>query len=127
MLIGAFYLTGGSLGGTTQYLTENRPDAIGAPDLESSVSWLPLVVLVGIAAALYPHAIQRMYAARSERTLEKFFDPNGVDATRHSRRRINGGISESNCSPISSTTKPRPWSAGSRTRWVHLTRSSTSP
>lgn len=71
MLIGAFYLTGGSLGDTTQYLTENRPDAIGAPGLESSVSWLSLVVLVGIAAALYPHAIQRVYAARSERTLKK--------------------------------------------------------
>ena len=30
-----------------------------------------MIVMVGLAAAMYPHAIQRVYAAESERTLRR--------------------------------------------------------
>lgn len=71
LLVGAFYLTGGSVSDTTQYLIDNEPDAIAVPPLEDSVNWLSMVVMVGIGIVLYPHAIQRIYSARSERTLKR--------------------------------------------------------
>ncbi|QBR92875.1 sodium:solute symporter family protein [Nocardioides euryhalodurans] len=71
LLGGALYLTGGGLGSLTSYLAENAPETIGAPDNEYSVNWLSMTILIGLGAAVYPHAIQRVYAARTERTLKR--------------------------------------------------------
>ncbi|MBB3664627.1 MULTISPECIES: sodium:solute symporter family protein [Prauserella salsuginis group] len=71
LLIGGFVLAGGSWSETTQYLVEQRPDAVAVPPLEESVNWFSMILLVGIGIAMYPHAIQRIYSARSERTLKR--------------------------------------------------------
>ena len=71
LLLGGLYLIGGDLGSTTQYLLENEPEKAAVPSLEVSVGWLSLVLVVGFGAAVYPHAIQRIYAAQSERTLKR--------------------------------------------------------
>lgn len=71
LLAGAFYLAGGSLADTTQYLIDNERDSIAVPPLDASINWISMIVMVGISIALYPHAIQRIYAARSERTLKR--------------------------------------------------------
>ena len=68
---GGLYLIGGDLSGTTQYLLQNEPEKVAVPPLETSVGWLSLVLIVGFGAAVYPHAIQRIYAAESERTLKR--------------------------------------------------------
>ena len=68
---GGLYLIGGDLSSTTQYLLQNEPEKVAVPPLEVSVSWLSLVLIVGFGAAVYPHAIQRIYAAESERTLKR--------------------------------------------------------
>ena len=68
LLIGTLYLAGG-LGEVTSYLAQAEPEKISVPDHASTVTWLSMIVMVGLAAAMYPHAIQRVYAAKSERTL----------------------------------------------------------
>ncbi|GAA1210265.1 sodium:solute symporter family protein [Prauserella alba] len=71
LLVGGFVLAGGSWSETTQYLVEERPDAVAVPPLEDSVNWFSMILLVAIGIAMYPHAIQRIYSARSERTLKR--------------------------------------------------------
>ncbi len=71
LLIGGLYLIGGDLSGATQYLLANEPEKVAVPPLEISASWLSLILVVGFGAAVYPHAIQRIYSAESERTLKR--------------------------------------------------------
>lgn len=70
LLVGSLYLAGG-LGEVTSYLAQNQPEKISVPEPASTVNWLSMIVMVGLAAAMYPHAIQRVYAAESERTLRR--------------------------------------------------------
>lgn len=71
LLVGGLYLIGGDLSRTTEYLLQNEPERVAVPPLEVSAAWLSLVLVVGFGAAVYPHAIQRIYAAQSERTLKR--------------------------------------------------------
>lgn len=71
LLIGGLYLIGGDLSSTTEYLLANEPEKVAVPPLEISASWLSLILVVGFGAAVYPHAIQRIYSAESERTLKR--------------------------------------------------------
>ena len=70
LLVGGLYLAGG-LGEVTTYLAQNEPEKIAVPESANTVTWLSMIVMVGLAAAMYPHAIQRVYAAESERTLRR--------------------------------------------------------
>lgn len=71
LLFGALYLVGGDLSGVTQYIAETDPEKAGVPSGADSVNWLSMIIMIGLGAAVYPHAIQRIYAARSERTLKR--------------------------------------------------------
>jgi solute:Na+ symporter, SSS family len=71
LLVGALYLSGGGLGELTRHLADSEPAKAGVPSGEDSVNWLSMIIMIGIGAAVYPHAIQRIYAARSERTLKR--------------------------------------------------------
>ncbi|MFD2397451.1 sodium:solute symporter [Prauserella oleivorans] len=71
LLVGALYLVRGDLGDVTSYLLANEPEKIVVPPAETSVNWLSMLLLIGFGASVYPHAIQRVYAARSERTLKR--------------------------------------------------------
>lgn len=71
LLLGALHLVSYDLGGLTEYLRENEPEKVGVPTGEDTTNWLSMILLVGFGAAVYPHAIQRVYAARSERTLKR--------------------------------------------------------
>lgn len=73
LLVGAFMLTGGGITDLTASLAENSPDRIGVPDTLTSINWLSMLVIVGFGAAMYPHAIQRVYSSRSERVLKRSF------------------------------------------------------
>ncbi|BCV23681.1 sodium:solute symporter [Gelria sp. Kuro-4] len=61
----------GSLSSATQNLIATAPKKVAVPPLQTSVNWISMYILVGIGAAVYPHAIQRIYAAESEKTLKK--------------------------------------------------------
>ncbi|MEU6697047.1 sodium:solute symporter family protein [Pseudonocardia sp. NPDC046786] len=70
LLAGAVYLTGG-LGTLTTYLADTSPELVGVPETADAVNWFAMIVMIGFGAAVYPHAIQRVYSARSERTLKR--------------------------------------------------------
>jgi len=57
------------------HLSTTRPDVFKAPDQFETLtsSWLSLLIVSAIGFAMYPHAIQRIYAARDERTLKRSF------------------------------------------------------
>lgn len=63
--------TFGSLGAATQNLMTTAPAKVQVPPMTTSFNWFSYYILVGIGAAVYPHAIQRIYAANSENTLKK--------------------------------------------------------
>ncbi|MFF5986664.1 sodium:solute symporter family protein [Prauserella flavalba] len=71
MLFGALYLVEGDLAGVTQHIAQTEPEKAGVPTTEDSINWFSMILLIGFGAAVYPHAIQRIYAARSERTLKR--------------------------------------------------------
>ncbi|GAB5520132.1 MAG: sodium:solute symporter [Rhodothermales bacterium] len=48
-----------------------RPDFWLPPDADAKRSWLSTILLSAFAISMYPHAIQRIYAARSARTLRR--------------------------------------------------------
>ncbi|GAB3063635.1 sodium:solute symporter family protein [Virgibacillus ainsalahensis] len=79
LLVGVFLLLIGSIiyfGGlptSADYLQAYSPEKLGIPDGPGIVNWLSLLLLIGIGAAVYPHAIQRIFAAKSEKTLKRSF------------------------------------------------------
>lgn len=72
-LIGAFYLVGGDFSAVTQFIADTEPSKAAVPDLPTTINWFSILILVGCGAAIYPHAIQRIFAAKSERTLKRSF------------------------------------------------------
>ncbi|RKD76202.1 SSS family solute:Na+ symporter/sodium/pantothenate symporter [Sinobaca qinghaiensis] len=71
LLIGALTLTGGGISSLTSDIATTAPEKIGVPDSITSVNWLSMILLVGFGAAIYPHAVQRIYSSQSERTLKR--------------------------------------------------------
>ena len=57
---------------TTILASDNRAKAL-PPDAAKCREWLSYILLVGIGGSLYPQAIQRIYAANSQRTLRRSF------------------------------------------------------
>lgn len=75
LLIGAFVLAGDSPFDVARYLVDNEPDTMAVPPLTGSINWMSMIFMTGVGIALYPHAIQRIYSARSERTLKRSLLP----------------------------------------------------
>ena len=48
-----------------------RPDIWLPPDLNQNITWLSTALLFFFGISMYPHAIQRIYAARDENTLRR--------------------------------------------------------
>ncbi|MCP2252984.1 transporter, SSS family [Prauserella aidingensis] len=71
LLGGSLYLVGGDLGDVVGDMLREEPEKVAVPPTEVSVNWIAMMLLIGFGASVYPHAIQRVYAARSERTLKR--------------------------------------------------------
>ncbi|WP_059104485.1 sodium:solute symporter family protein [Shouchella shacheensis] len=71
LLVGAFTLTGSGFTGLSADIASTAPEKIGVPDTVTSVNWISMILLVGFGAAIYPHAVQRIYSSKSERTLKR--------------------------------------------------------
>ncbi len=63
----------GGLASLTESVRAVRPDAVRVPDTVERTNWVSTIVLLGLASVVYPQAIQRIYAARSGRTLARAF------------------------------------------------------
>ena len=72
LLISALFVKFGPLSDATAAILES-PDTHKAlrPDAGKMREWLSYVLIVGMGGALYPQAIQRIFAARSERVLRR--------------------------------------------------------
>jgi len=61
----------GGLETVVRQLQVEKPELVAVPTWERCGNWFSWTVLLGLGAAMYPHAIQRIYAARDERTLRR--------------------------------------------------------
>lgn len=61
----------GSLDGLSRDLLEHRPKLVRVPSWQVCGKWASSIVLLGVGAAVYPHAIQRIYAARDSTALRR--------------------------------------------------------
>lgn len=61
----------GGLSGSVEKLMEARPDFWNAPTGDEKRGWFSTLVVVALGIAVYPHAVQRIYAASSEKTLRR--------------------------------------------------------
>jgi SSS family solute:Na+ symporter/sodium/pantothenate symporter len=55
----------------TEWIGANDPAKTAVPDADISFRWLSTVLLVGFSGAVYPQAIQRIYAAKNARSLKR--------------------------------------------------------
>ncbi len=74
--LGVFAVAMWSYGGPAALamtLQQQRPEFWNPPDGVGKRLWLSTIMLVFFSVAIYPHAIQRIYAAKSEATLKRSF------------------------------------------------------
>ena len=62
---------GGGLDAVVEKLREIDPAKVQVPDGNGSNTWISYVLLLGCGAAIYPQAIQRLYARRSLQVLKR--------------------------------------------------------
>lgn len=72
LFIGAILYFGG-LPTATDYMDSFAPEKLGVPSSDGITGWFSLITLTLIGAAIYPQAIQRIFAAKSEKTLKNSF------------------------------------------------------
>ena len=61
------------LAGLTAVVAAAAPDKVAVPGWDVVRSWFSTILLIGFSGAVYPHAIQRIYAARDAATLRRAF------------------------------------------------------
>ncbi len=71
VLMVVMYHEFGSLADVSARLAVVRPASLARPDGDTLRTWVSFVVLFGLGASCYPMAIQRLYAARDERSLRR--------------------------------------------------------
>ena len=59
----------GGLGKSYELLRSAETEKVAVPDGLTNRRWFSYIIVVGLGGALYPQAIQRIYAARSQRVL----------------------------------------------------------
>ena len=61
------------LGELTAAVAAASPEKVAVPGWDVSRNWFSTILLIGLSGAVYPHAIQRIYAARDAATLKRAF------------------------------------------------------
>jgi SSS family solute:Na+ symporter/sodium/pantothenate symporter len=65
-----FFHLGGP-GGVAESLESVRPNIWDPPSIKEKITWLSSVLLFFFGISMYPHAVQRIYAAKDEKTLRR--------------------------------------------------------
>jgi Na+/proline symporter len=63
----------GNLEHISRALLERRPELVQVPTWQVCGKWASSIVLLGVGAAIYPHALQRIFAARDSTALRRSF------------------------------------------------------
>ncbi|MFQ5791506.1 MAG: sodium:solute symporter family protein, partial [Acidobacteriota bacterium] len=61
----------GHLRATTEWVLAHEPQKAVVPPWSLCATWMSTILLIGLSGAVYPQAIQRIYAAYSVRTLKR--------------------------------------------------------
>ena len=61
----------GGLSSTAEYIMTKQPDTWAPPTWEEKRLWLSTLLIVLFGISIYPQAIQRIYAAKDEKTLKR--------------------------------------------------------
>jgi len=72
-LFGWIVSEAGGVGELTAAVAKVRPAAVAVPDAATCANWFSTIALLGIGSVVYPQAIQRIYAARTGRDLQRSF------------------------------------------------------
>ncbi len=70
-LLGWLLFETGGIGAMTRGVLATRPEAVALPSASEQANWASTIVLMGLASVVYPQAIQRVYAAKDGRTLQR--------------------------------------------------------
>lgn len=73
VIFGAIEYLYGGMGRAAMYFSENQPRFLAPPSWEEKRIWASTLLLIFFAIPIYPQAIQRIYAARDEKTLRRSF------------------------------------------------------
>ena len=65
--------TPGHLASVTGWIATQAPEKVAVPGWDVCRNWLSTLALIGFSGAVYPHAIQRIYAARDSVALKRSF------------------------------------------------------
>ena len=65
--------TEGGLPAAVQVIATEYPERIQSPGGREIRTWISRLLLLGLGVSIYPHAIQRIFAARSQRALSRSF------------------------------------------------------
>jgi SSS family solute:Na+ symporter/sodium/pantothenate symporter len=63
----------GGLTGITEWILASRPALATVPSAEECRNWVSSLLLLGVGSVVYPQTIQRIYAAKTTRTLYRSF------------------------------------------------------
>ena len=72
-LLVAASATPAHLASVTAWLATDAPEKVAVPGWDVCRNWVSTLVLIGFSGAVYPHAIQRIYAARDSVALKRSF------------------------------------------------------
>ena len=73
LILGAIEYQYGGLSSSAQYFMSEQPELWQAPTFEIKMEWLSTILIVFFGIPLYPQAVQRIYAAKDEKTLRRSF------------------------------------------------------
>ena len=68
---GSSLIWAGGIKSVVEQLSRSDPAMVEVPTLEACGTWVSYIFLLGFGAAIYPQAIQRLYAARSVRSVKR--------------------------------------------------------
>ncbi|HIM57338.1 MAG TPA: sodium:solute symporter family protein, partial [Candidatus Latescibacteria bacterium] len=62
-----------NLAAVTDWIAREAPEKVSVPGWDVCRNWFSTLALIGLSGAVYPHAIQRIYAARDSTALRRSF------------------------------------------------------
>lgn len=70
LLLAWIWIEFGGLADATRLIRATRPELTAVPDTEDLLSWISYCALVALSFPMYPHILQRFYAAKNKSTMQ---------------------------------------------------------
>ena len=83
LIFGAIFIHYDGISGMVSGIREHRPEALDPPTAKEARAWWSRLLLFAFGISMYPHAIQRIYAAKSEENAQAVAAVHGFPAARH--------------------------------------------